>query len=142
MRPVELASQLMVRPAPDWGDTDDGFQRDTARIVVSESEYTVVRSGEQQSITGYAVRAWDTESGLEGRTEVATFEDARAAWEFANLLTHYFSERSVEGGLEALQDDSQGIALPPRGLTDRDPETLLRDALGEAEHHLDAALGE
>lgn len=132
----------MVRPAPDWRDTEDGFQKDTARIVVSESEYTVVRGGEQQSITGYAIRVWDSESGLDGRTEVATYETARAAWNFANLLTHVFSDRSVEDGLDTLQDDSEGIALPPRGLTDRDPESLLRDALGEAEHELDVDLGE
>lgn len=95
----------MASPHPDWDDTDDGYRRDDVGIFV---EPAVVDSGPGTSFTrsggispndanAYAV---EIRTGMEtaGHTwdVVANFSEARAAWEFANILTHYFEARVDE----------------------------------------------
>lgn len=106
----------MVAPHPDWSDTEDGYRNDNVGIFVEPASLqtspgtTYHRSGgiTDEEANAYAV---ELRSGMETASHtwdvIAHFTDARTAWEFANLLTHYFDTRpdARSAKTELLGDD-------------------------------------
>lgn len=94
----------MVRPHTDWTDIEDGYRRNDVIIAVNPAHATTgetggaLRSGVPEANANcYSVdllTAVDTPS--ESYEDLVQFEDPTAAWEFANLLTHYFAADGVD----------------------------------------------
>lgn len=90
----------MVPPHDSWDDVDEGYRRGSVGVVVEEEsiDHTDSPAGSKtvadgSDETAYAVsvhRAIGTVSG--SADTLVSFVDARVAWEYANLVTHYISE--------------------------------------------------
>ncbi|RRJ32361.1 hypothetical protein [Halocatena pleomorpha] len=86
----------MVSPHPEWDDCTGGLLDQDTKIGVSPvnawfDEYsTVVRPADAGEGNAYSVRVYHGPD-RETHNDVVVFRDARPAWEFAHLLTHYFA---------------------------------------------------
>lgn len=96
---VQKNSQMMASPHPEWDDCEGGLRNEEAQIVVSPvdarfSDYgTVVRSASAGNGNAYSVGVYVGSPAHRTRNDIAVFQNARLAWEFAHLLTHYFTHR-------------------------------------------------
>lgn len=95
---IQENSQIMVSPHPEWDDYEGGLSNDETQIVVSPVEArfsdrnTVVRSASEGDENAYSVGVDIGSPGHETQEDIVVFRDARPAWEFAHLLTHYFAQ--------------------------------------------------
>lgn len=102
----------MVSHHPEWDDVEDGYRQGDTGIFVSPA---IVQSGPHGSshrsggvppeeANAYSVEVRTSmETAGETWDPVAHFTNPRTAWEFANLLTHFFEAkhdaRSAKTGL-------------------------------------------
>ena len=92
----------MVSHHPEWKDVEDGYTLEDAGVFVSPAivqsgpHSTSHRSGgiPEDEANAYAVEV-RTRMGTASETwdPVANFTNPRTAWEFANLLTHFFEAK-------------------------------------------------
>lgn len=93
----------MVSPHPKWSDIDDGYanESDTIRILVHPARTSYGPGGDPFSITvvapeqanSYSVDLMTGPGTVNADWEpIVQFSEARDAWEFANLLTHFIIE--------------------------------------------------
>lgn len=92
----------MVSFHQEWDDVEDGFEKDSTGVyvkpaIVSGGEHSRHhRSGdippEEANCYSVSLRT-RMRTSAETWDPVACFADARDAWEFAHLLTHFFSGR-------------------------------------------------
>lgn len=89
----------MVSPHSDWNDVDDGYRNAGVGIFVKPSIvrsspgtmfHQTAESPEDANAFAVTIRT-SMETASETLDVVTHFEDARAAWELANILTHYFA---------------------------------------------------
>lgn len=87
----------MASPHPEWDDCKGGLRNQDTQIVVSPVDAwfndhgTVVRSANDGEGNAYSVKVYSGPPGNEPHDDIVVFRDARPAWEFAHLLTHYFA---------------------------------------------------
>ncbi|UPM41675.1 hypothetical protein [Halocatena salina] len=87
----------MVAPHPEWDDCEGGLINQETKIVVSpvvawfDEHSTVVRSADEGEGNAYSVKVYHGPPDREIHDDIVVFRDARPAWEFAHLLTHYFT---------------------------------------------------
>lgn len=91
----------------EWEDAEGGYRNgDTLVFVRPVSVQWSDGDGRLKSGEGYGIQA---EYGYDGHRSVVAFGDARTAWEFANLLTHYLDRRgSAQSALSELTRDKSG----------------------------------
>ncbi|GAA3865752.1 hypothetical protein [Haloarcula argentinensis] len=131
----------MTSPAEGWEDTERGYEQGDTSVTVGEVKLTQYRNGDRTEYNGYQVRVWIGKPGYASPEEIATYEEPRKAWELANILTHYLSAYNSKLDLSNITDGFEsGEHLPPDGVAEREPEELLRDALGHHEFRLDEVL--
>jgi len=81
----------MVSPQPDWDDVDHGYRYGGWEITVTEMQYSRWEDGELDEGTAYSVAIVGLIDGVaDSHREIISFKKLRPAWEFANILTHYF----------------------------------------------------
>lgn len=124
----------MVAPSEEWEDTEDGYRNgDTVVFVRPVSVQWSDGDGRLKSGEGYGVSA---EYGYDGHRSVATFGDARTAWEFANLLTHYLDRRGpAQSALSELtRENGPGMDAdlwePPALIEDMEAVEVLEKMAG------------
>jgi len=131
----------MVSPASNWEDTENGLKNGDTRITVDKVEGEHWSEGKRTEFEGYSIIVWMGPSGYASPEEIATYKNPRPAWELAHILTRYFDKHSSKLDLSKLTNGSmEGENLPPNGIAEREPEQLVRDALGEYEFRLDEVL--
>ncbi|WP_290811800.1 hypothetical protein [Halovivax sp.] len=128
----------MVSPHPDWEDVADGYRSGENAIfvepaVVADDGRVAVSSSVRltpDTASAFVVGVWTASSAWE---IVIAFDDARSAWEFANLLTHYFDGRGdLRAARRALLPDDEGFGGPldvPAILAETRPEDVLEALL-------------
>lgn len=135
----------MVSPKESWEETEQGYRSGGTEIYILPTR-TVEQNGRQYvEVIDDAEEATQWDLLLEYRThqkEVATFEDPRTAWEFANALTHYISFIGPESGVSDLKRHNGGGGIEGIVEEGRDGEEVYREALGDREYMLDNALEE
>ena len=99
----------MVSPHPAWEDGERGYVRGETELVV----YPLRTERDGAAFFERVVREWEEADALgvrvvyrrrtagEGTRVLARFTELRTAWEFANLLTHFFEGRD---GVRATAD--------------------------------------
>lgn len=141
----------MVSPHANWDDTADGYTRDAIGIFVEPSsvsdgagpsEATVgVPEPDANAYTVSVRTGLGTGYGL--NEPLVDFAEPRAAWEYANLATHYLENvLHVEFGVVDLQGkDPRLDSWKPTGIvSDLDAEEAMRKMLGPNATRLDDAL--
>lgn len=140
----------MVSPNDSWKDIEDGYESSSGSVkIYVESEVVRKNEGARQAET-----VQDPEDGnvwavivtySTSHWIVTRFEEQRTAWEFANLLTHLFSElapRAAKGVIMDTGASGEGTTLPTVVEERRDAESVLRKAMAHEDHHLDRVLEE
>lgn len=106
----------MVSPHPAWEDTDRGYVRGETELVVyplrvetaGEAFFErVVDEWEEANALGVRV-VYRRRTAAEGTRVLARFTALRTAWEFANLLTHFFEGRDGLRATAELRADGEG----------------------------------
>lgn len=123
----------MVSPSDKWTDTEHGYERGETSVTVRKMNRVAFEDGDRMAGDVFSVTVW---RGPERHEEIAAYEEPKRAWELANLLTHLIDETSPV----MMQLTGESGSPLPRDLTDKDPEDVLRDALGYNEMLLDRAL--
>jgi len=87
----------MVSPHSDWQDEENGYVNGSAAIFVKpviQNRMSTAIPEDEEDANAHAVEIRTGYGSCPGRHDYAAVcEDPVVAWEYANLLTHYFSER-------------------------------------------------
>jgi len=139
----------MTVPVKDsWNDIENGYESSggSVSILVQPEEFeesgavrhrTVVEDAADGDVWAVAV------TNSAHHWIAARFEDESTAGDFADLLTHLFSELGFMPAKATIQDTSisgEAKSLPTVVKRGSDAESVLRRAMGIEEHHLDRAL--
>ena len=131
----------MVRHHPDWTDTEDGYRNGDAIIAVypAQARYNDRVQGLTTGVPEAEANCYSvhliTDAGTVSETHdaIVQFEDPTDAWEFANILTHYFATDAVElftrKGLFTGADPDAGDPLNEI-ITDTAPVEVFESLLG------------
>lgn len=131
----------MVSPDPEWKDCEGGLYNAEAQIVVRPVDArfsdhgTVVRSVSEEEGNAYSVAVDTGQPDHETHDDIVVFRDARPAWEFAHLLTHYFTHTTdPETAKDALIHSERGPStddqwVPNHVVEDIDAEDVLEKLL-------------
>lgn len=143
----------MVRKHEAWGDSERGYERGTTSIVVQPAIVEV--SGDlvsyqasvesEEDANAYSVDVYrNMDNSAHTHNTLVRFNDPLAAWEYANLATHYFEAVSddmvAEGELRGANDSFEDHWQPEGIVEDTEAETVMRRMLGHYEYRLDEAL--
>jgi len=125
----------MVSPHNDWEDKENGYVNGSAAIfvkpVIQNRTSTSIPENEEDA-NAYAVEIRTGYGSGHGTHDYAVFfEDPVASWEYANLLTHYISER-----LEQVPDEmvikNEIVTSREEGIDDSEPlPFLIKEMTGE-----------
>jgi len=138
----------MVRPHPDWSDHDTGYKRDKAAILVLPSiaryrEHGMYREAgvDRQDANSFTVSV-ECATPLGDDEQLASFADEIDAWEFANGVMWYLSERGNDPQfalkeLAGTADPYEDSWIPEGIIEEREPEEVLRKMAGHYEYVLD-----
>lgn len=86
----------MVSPHENWEEDGDGYRNGRTGIYVREMNMMSWDDGEKFDGTVFEVVVYtDMGTVSEKPTGIADFIEPRPAWEFANILTHYFEHTQV-----------------------------------------------
>jgi len=80
----------MPSPSSEWDEINDGYRCGTTGVFVREVLVSGGGEPEREALDVNVRRNMETASHT--YDTIATFTDRRTAWEFANLLTHYFDQ--------------------------------------------------
>jgi hypothetical protein len=110
----------MVSHHPDWSDVENGYRRHRTGVFVVPGDDSALDDAPLSEATAYAVVVRTCLSEPEEtRDEIARFADLRVAWEFANLLTHFFHARPVPTFARHDLLAESGALSPPTVVTER-----------------------
>mgnify|MGYP000064841345 FL=1 len=130
----------MVSPAGGWEDTKHGYENDDVAITVREIRGSDWGDDRSVNFTRWQVQVRRGPPGYAQIEDLAEYDEPRPAWELAHMLTHLFDEYGDDRVIMSLTDPEKGDR-PERsesGPTEADPETHLRNCLGDDDHLLDA----
>ena len=89
----------MASPSDEWEELDDGYKHGSTGVFVREA--MVSRGAEPPREVFEINLRRNMETASHTHDTIATFAEVRTAWEFANLLTHYF-DRHPESPMTAV----------------------------------------
>ncbi|MWV41053.1 hypothetical protein [Natrialba sp. INN-245] len=142
----------MVSPHDNWEDVEDGYRNGNIGVFVEpayiEDEGGVLysRVGVTESDTNAYLVSYQSglETGYGSHKELINFEDPRAAWEYANLVTHYLEYGSDEdlsiSELQGRSDPTEDTWHPKGVVSEMRAEEVMRKMLGHYEFRLNDAL--
>jgi hypothetical protein len=139
----------MTVPTRDsWNDIEDGYESSggVVTVLVQPEEFEESGAVRHRKVVEDAADGDVWAVAVTNSTHhwvAARFEGEPMAWDFAGLLTHLFSELGLMPAKATIQDTSisgKAKSLPTVVERGSDAESVLREAMGIKEHHLDRAL--
>lgn len=141
----------MVSPRDSWDDVEDGYRSGDVGVFVEprrvdgEEGRVAERATDYADADAFAVsmcRALGSDD--ETSTPLVSFADARTAWEYANLVTHYVSEsfdpRFAETELRGNAGHDPDGWRPDGPVSDLSAADVLLRMVGDKRHKLAGVL--